>query len=104
MPSKKLKNLQSLKEKLKKALPQQISKVLKNYKEFSDQPVPEDAKGFGAHHSACKSAVVHIETLLKLARWTEDGEGNSDIIGHENHWAAILAEARAAEEQNGDEE
>lgn len=103
MPSKKAKNLQSLREKLKKALPLHISKVMKSYKEFSEKPVPEDAKGFGAHHNACKSAVVHVETLLKLARWTEDGDGDADV-GGENRWAAILAEARAAEEQNGDEE
>ena len=72
MPSKKIKTLQSLKNNLKKTLPQKISEVIKSYENFAEQPAPADAKGFSAHHSACKSAVVHAETLLKLARWTED--------------------------------
>ena len=72
MPIKKIKTLQTLKDTLKKTLPQKISEVIKSYEDFSEQPVPVDAKGFSAHHSACKSAVVHAETLLKLARWTED--------------------------------
>lgn len=61
-----------MKDTLKKTLPQKISEVIKSYEDFSEQPAPVDAKGFSAHHSACKSAVVHAETLLKLARWTED--------------------------------
>lgn len=72
MPIKKIKTLQTLKDTLKKTLPQKISEVIKSYEDFSEQPAPVDAKGFSAHHSACKSAVVHAETLLKLARWTED--------------------------------
>lgn len=72
MPIKKIKTLQTLKNTLKKTLPQKISEVIKSYEDFSENPAPVDAKGFSAHHSACKSAVIHAETLLKLARWTED--------------------------------
>lgn len=72
MPVKKIKTLQSLKNNLKKTLPQKISNVIQSYEDFSKQQAPVDSKGFSAHHSACKSAVVHAETLLKLARWTED--------------------------------
>ncbi len=67
-----IKTLSTLKKRLKKTLPEKISEVIASYEDFSRQPVPNDAKGFSAHHSACKSAVVHAETLLKLARWTED--------------------------------
>ena len=62
----KVKTLKALKSKLKKELPSQISKVISSYEDFAGQPVPDDAKGFTAHHNACKSAVVHAETLLKL--------------------------------------
>ncbi len=72
MVTKKIKTLAALKTRLKKTLPEKISEVIASYETFSEQPVPDDAKGFSAHHSACKSAVVHAETLLKLARWTED--------------------------------
>lgn len=72
MQNKKIKTLKSLKNNLKKTLPQKISEVIQSYENFAEHPAPDDAKGFSAHHSACKSAVVHVETLLKLARWTED--------------------------------
>lgn len=72
MHFKKIKTLKALKKCLKKNLPEKVSQVLESYENFSDRPVPEDAKGFSAHHSACKSAVIHAETLLKLAKWTED--------------------------------
>lgn len=72
MITKKIKTLSALKRRLKKTLPEKISQVIESYETFSEQAVPDDAKGFSAHHSACKSAVIHAETLLKLARWTED--------------------------------
>lgn len=88
MVSKKIKTLTALKSKLRKTLPEKISKVIQSYEDFLEQEIPEDAKGFSAHHSACKSAVVHAETLLKLARWTEDNvtkhkeeEISNDILG-----------------------
>lgn len=66
------KNSQSSQIEIEKELPSQISNVISSYEDFAGQPVPDDAKGFTAHHNACKSAVVHAETLLKLARWTAD--------------------------------
>ncbi len=102
MPSKKIKTLKSLKANLKKTLPQKISEVIESYENFAEQPAPVDAKGFSAHHSACKSAVVHAETLLKLARWTEDEpmslpqNDNFDI-------SSILEEAHEQEQDEDDE-
>ena len=99
MPTKKIKTLRSLKNNLKKILPQKISEVIKSYENFAEHPAPDDAKGFSAHHTACKSAVVHAETLLKLARWTEDDmvstteTDNTDI-------AELLAEAKEEEEDD----
>ncbi len=52
-------------------LPKAIQKSLESYHRFSDQKIPEDAKGFSAHHTACKVAIAHIELLLKLAKWAE---------------------------------
>ena len=80
MHFKKVKTLKALKKCLKKILPEKVSQVLESYEAFSERPVPEDAKGFSAHHGACKSAVIHAETLLKLAKWTED-ETNTAATG-----------------------
>lgn len=93
MVTKKIKTLTALRKRLKKTLPEKISEVIASYENFSDQPVPDDAKGFSAHHSACKSAVVHAETLLKLARWTEDDK-NISKQGNLLEIDSLLQEAR----------
>ena len=72
MTLKTIKNLRALKKRLKKTLPQKVSEVINSYEDFCSHPIPEDAKGFTAHHNACRSAVDHAETLLKLARWTDE--------------------------------
>lgn len=99
-----IKTLRTLRSRLKKALPAKISQVMQSYEDFSSQPVPEDAKGFTAHHNACKSAVVHAETLIKLARWTEgeapETAAPSGMTGLEN----LLQEAQAAESGDADED
>lgn len=77
MTLKNIKTLNALKKRLKKTLPQKISEVIVSYENFCSQPIPDDAKGFSSHHNACKSAVIHAETLLKLARWTNDEEAVS---------------------------
>ena len=82
MHFKKVKTLKALKKCLKKTLPEKVSQVLESYEAFSERPVPEDAKGFSAHHGACKSAVIHAETLLKLAKWTEDEKNPAATGAH----------------------
>lgn len=102
MSSKNVKTLRALKTRLKKTLPQKISEVIASYEEFCSQPVPEDAKGFASHHNACKSAVVHAETLLKLARWTVDEENVSPETGL--NLERLLAEAGEEEARLDEEE
>jgi len=80
MANKTIKTLKALKKILKKTLPEKISKVLSSYEKFSTQCEPEDAKSFSAYHTALKSAIVHAETLLKLAKWSEPEEKNSPIF------------------------
>ncbi len=50
-------------------LPSALRQALASYHTFSGNEIPEDSKGFSAHHNACKVAVAHIELLLKLANW-----------------------------------
>jgi len=103
MVTKKIKTLSALKKRLQKTLPEKISEVIASYENFSEQPVPDDAKGFSAHHSACKSAVVHAETLLKLARWTED-EKTISKQGNLIEIDTLLQEARNELEETEDED
>lgn len=103
MKIKKVKTMKALKTRLKKTLPGKIAKVIDSYEVFLEKDVPEDAKGFNAHHVACKSAVIHAENLLKLAKWTRDEEiekrKKEDI---ENDIWEIIAEAKNEREKNED--
>ena len=72
-------------ERISAFLPDAIAQALTSYHRFADQNIPEDAKGFSAHHSACKVAIAHIELLIKLARWADlpdaqTGDPNSQIM------------------------
>lgn len=99
-----IKTLRTLRSRLKKALPAKISQVMQSYEDFSNLPVPEDAKGFTAHHNACKSAVVHAETLIKLARWTEGEDPGTAAAAPLAGLEKLLMEAHAAETGETDED
>lgn len=104
MHFKKVKTLKALKKCLKKTLPEKVSQVLESYEAFSERPVPEDAKGFSAHHGACKSAVIHAETLLKLAKWTEDEKNPAATDAPPDDILRLLSEARAELDGFNDDE
>jgi len=78
-------------------LPGLIQSAACSYEAFSQAEVPEDAKGFSAHHSACKSALSHVELLTKLARWAETEEDEqTPTLSEDDEIAGLLAGARAA--------
>ena len=104
MTFKKIKTLKALRKCLKNTLPENVSQVLESYEAFAGREVPEDAKGFSAHHSACKSAVIHAETLLKLARWSEDDLPSASAEAPADDVLALLNEARAELDGFNDDE
>lgn len=57
-----------LKKKIIRFLPPAIERVIQTYHDFSDQAMSFDAKEFGQYHSACKAAIAHLESLLKLLK------------------------------------
>jgi hypothetical protein len=63
----------------------------------------DDAKAFAAHHSAAKSALAHLEQVLKIARAAGAGEEMAGVAQAN----ALLLEARGAlsevEEDDGDD-
>lgn len=104
MPAKVIKTIKALKTRIKKTLPEKISRVLESYENFLAQEVPDDAKGFTAYHSACKSAVVHAETLLKLSRWTDEEAGkNAETTSPRGEILRLLEQARLEDEEFGDD-
>lgn len=83
-----------------------IRKVVADYEAFvSRGPAPgahEDPKAFTAHHAAARSALAHLEHLLKLNR----GQVETDAVAEAG---ALIAEARRSiqiaeqEDQEGEE-
>ncbi|UFN47965.1 hypothetical protein LPC08_18390 [Roseomonas sp. OT10] len=72
-----------------------IRRVLADYEAFVSRTpiegVHEDPKAFAAHHAAAKTALAHLEHLLKLARSAAAGQAASGDCPD-----ALLTQARAA--------
>lgn len=74
-------------------LPDAIAKALTSYHRFADNSIPDDPKGFSAHHGACKVAIAHIELLLKLARWADLPDANAEDKNAQVILSAMMEEA-----------
>lgn len=74
-------------------LPDAIAKALTSYHRFADNSIPDDAKGFSAHHGACKVAIAHVELLLKLARWADLPDADSEDQNTQVILSAMMEEA-----------
>lgn len=54
-----------------------------------------DAKEFSAHQAACKAALGHLESLIKLLRWACEGAGKVDEEAPEkSNVDQLIVEAR----------
>ncbi|MCR0984775.1 hypothetical protein [Roseomonas populi] len=83
-----------------------VRKVVADYEAFvSRGPAPgthEDPKAFTAHHAAARSALAHLEHLMKLDR----GQVETDAVAEAG---ALIAEARRSiqlaeqEDKDGEE-
>ena len=82
--------IKGIKTKIKKIMPLFINETLDRYSDFYNSENPSDAKEFSAHHSACKSALAHIEALLKIARWSDE---ESECKTVEIDWKSMAANA-----------
>lgn len=97
--------LDPLRETLAARLPGRAAAAVADYEGFASQPAPDDAKGFAAHHAACKAALAHVEVLVKLLRWAAPdtaraGDGAADAEADD--LARLIAEARAALSEDDD--
>ncbi|TAN52163.1 MAG: hypothetical protein EPN26_08240, partial [Rhodospirillales bacterium] len=73
--------LDALKRQLLQQLPGRILHAAERYGDFAAQEPSETAKEFSAHHAACKSALAHIDLLVKLLRWASDEAGEEEGTG-----------------------
>ena len=75
-------------------LPDALATALQSYHSFARTEIPEDAKGFSAHHSACKMAISHIDLLLKLAQWADIDVDEMRDLGERKHLNKMLSAAQ----------
>lgn len=67
-----------------------IDKVVQDYSVFQQQATPETVKEIAAYHAAGKSALAHLEALIKLMKWCEGGSDISTSVTEEDDDVSVL--------------
>lgn len=85
-----------LRAELLRDLPDDIKRVRNAYRRAAQQAaLLRDAKDFNAHQTACKTALGHLESLIKLLRWACEGAGEVDDDAPEkSNVDQLIAEAK----------
>jgi hypothetical protein len=84
-------------------LPGRLRDLLAEYDTFARAAAPDDAKGYVAHHAACKAALQHADMLIKLLRWAEGTEPETPAAEADD-MGRLLARARQAVDEEGEED
>lgn len=50
-------------------VPDAMDRAVASYRRFVGVDIPLDAREFKEHHTAGRTALAHLEALLRLARW-----------------------------------
>ena len=88
-------DLDSVRQALSASLPVALRTAMAAYHGFAATGIPNEPKAFASYHAGCRAALAHMESLVKLIRWTEaTGTGATGI--DEDPPAQLIAEARAA--------
>ncbi len=76
-------------------LPSAIKHVIQTYNDFVNQEMSLEAKDFSNHHSACKAAITHLESLLKVLKNTSvEEEGKTDSGTGVTDISLLIAKAK----------
>ncbi|WP_412558581.1 hypothetical protein [Thalassospira sp. MIT1370] len=68
----------TLRAELLRDLPEDIKRVRNAYRRAAQQAaLLREAKDFNTHQAACKAALGHLESLIKLLRWACEGAESS---------------------------
>lgn len=91
----------TLRAELLRDLPDDIKRVRNAYRRAAQQAaLLREARDFNAHQAACKTALGHLDGLIKLLRWAS--EGTEDTISDDTRNGQIsstdrlIGEARSA--------
>ena len=68
-----------LRAELLRDLPGDIKRVRNAYRRAAQQAaLLREAKDFNTHQAACKAALNHLESLIKLLRWASGAESGAE--------------------------
>lgn len=84
-------------------LPTLLQRATVRYEQVSTTLAPDDAKALAAQQAACRSALGHVESLLKLARAINPAAAEPDTAPPEDI-GTLVAEAREAVARLADSE
>ena len=74
-------SLDSLRAAIARLVPEAMERAVSSYRDFVTVAVPMEAKEFKDHHTAGRTALVHLESLVKLANWAALPAGSADGTG-----------------------
>lgn len=91
-------SLDSLRTAIARLVPEAMERAVASYRDFVTLGVPLEAKEFKDHHTAGRTALVHLESLLKLARWAAlpgAGDGGAENEDGDDLDSLLLDASRA---------
>lgn len=88
--------LAGLREEIARLLPEAMERAVASYRDFVALNAPTEAKHFKEHHMAGRTALAHLEALLKLARWATDDEAGVPHGEDAEAISAMVGEAQRA--------
>ena len=89
----------TLRAELLRDLPDDIKRVRNAYRRAAQQAaLLREAKDFNAHQAACKTALGHLDGLIKLLRWASEGQGAGEDDGADDaiNTSDLIAKAKEA--------
>jgi hypothetical protein len=94
-----------LRAELLRDLPGDIKRVRNAYRRAAQQAaLLREAKDFNTHQAACKTALGHLESLIKLLRWACDADNGATTDkskgGEDGDVEKMIKQAKAALESN----
>ncbi len=63
----------AIRARVRQHLPKYIRKILADYASCAELAPNHDVKSFQSHQAACKAALQHLDSALKILAWAENG-------------------------------
>lgn len=76
-------------------LPSILHNVTCEYRDFSTSQNSSDIKNFSTYHTACRSALTHLQFLIKIADWAQTAISKDICVDEENFLNRLILDAKS---------